>query len=714
MVNNNPIGRAVLTAWCFWYVALFLLAAGYFGVAPWRVLEYLFYAAVTMGAGGTIGLSVVLAMNAATSHATELGVRAGDQRREAKVNLGKLPEPKVPPRRPGAANGILAAQPWWPKLQASFPAHAAAIRAVLEIMLMKPRLPASPVPGGHGGRTLIEHSLGVANEILVQAKGWQYDGQKDKRGRIRVKAAEPHRFTGRDAGLLVLTGLAHDIGKLRCYHLEEHGPGQQSTVRELYPNHDTEGARLLRALPEIMDLPFADRTALLAAVGYYHHAYSLPISDWVTDRVRSLTELLVRADVETGRKEGHTLSAASYAGDFEDGDDVIEPSAEASAMPEHNIAGASINDPDGPIPLDDEADALAMRAILSAQAKPARAPSPSPTPSAQTTPTRPPVPTPQHVHREVAIAMDVLRKPNAINGQIKAARVAWKSGDWIYVMEDAFRRQCQTHRDCPVEWVADYMQERSGNLSRFTATLLHYFAKRGELVDQHDGIRLGPERAMWRVLTPSGSKLPVFILRTEAIPGAAALKDATAMPIAGPFWGQQSARQPQPVNAGAHVDATTDATAEAPSASGGLPRAADELIAGPRRSTSAAQEGLASDDLPFELPAAAEAQTAAAAHQQSEMPPAEHPDEGATEARATSVTDELAKLVRNPSMFPFDYETREKNGETLAVIPISSEAGGLIGKLLAVLAEGGTEISSVRTARVAATGEKAYVIPLQD
>ena len=36
MVNNNPIGRAVLTAWCFWYVALFLLAAGYFGVAPWR------------------------------------------------------------------------------------------------------------------------------------------------------------------------------------------------------------------------------------------------------------------------------------------------------------------------------------------------------------------------------------------------------------------------------------------------------------------------------------------------------------------------------------------------------------------------------------------------------------------------------------------------------------------------------------------------------
>lgn len=711
MVNNNPIGRAVLTAWCFWYIALFLLVAGYFGVAPWRVLEYLFYAAVTMGAGGTIGLSVVLAMSAATSHATELGVRAGDQRREAKVNLGKLPEPKLPARQPGGAQAILAGQPWWPRLEASFPAHAAAVRAVIELMLVTPQLPASPVPGGHGGRTLIEHSLGVATEILLQAKTWLYEGQKDKRGRVRVKATEPHRFSGRDAGLLVLTGLAHDIGKLRCYQLVEQGPGLPPAVSEQYPNHDTEGARLLRSLPEIMDLPFADRTALLTAVGYYHHAYSLPISEWVTDRVRSLTELLVRADVETGRKEGHALSSASYQGDFEDGDDVLEPSAQTHDRHVERSAavGPDRHHTDDSIPLDDEADALAMREILNAKRTTEKAPAPIRVPEAA--PSRPPLATPSQVPLEVAIAMSVLRMPKAINGPVQSTRVAWKSGDLVYVLEEAFRRQCQTHRDCPVEWVADYMQERSGNLARFTAKVLHYFAQRGELVDEHNGLRLGPERAMWRVQSPSGKKLPVFILRTSAIPGAAALKDAEAMPILGPFWGQQSARQPQEGGAGTRTAAGSATPTAAPSPGSAAASGADELIAETRRAARPAVDGLSSDDLPFELP------TAAVEPQTTEEPAvasATQASDVGTSTTSTSVTDELAKLVRNPAMFPFDFETKEKNGETLAVIPISSEAGGLIGKLLAVLAEGGTDISGVRTATIRETREKAYVIPLQD
>lgn len=184
--------------------------------------------------------------------------------------------------------------------------YGEALRRIIGLMLVSPKTPAATVPGGHRNATLLEHSWNVCREMILLCPNYTYEGMRNKSGDISYGIIDQEQYPqgyrfAEDDPLPLLAAVAHDIGKLVCYAPPTRSKSQWS---EILPEHDTEGARLLRALRiyEVMDKHDADR--LTIAVNYYHKIESLTTSEWVDDRARALITLLYAADVQTGKEEG--------------------------------------------------------------------------------------------------------------------------------------------------------------------------------------------------------------------------------------------------------------------------------------------------------------------------------------------------------------------------------------------------------------------------
>lgn len=519
MIATNPVVRSVAVVYLFWYISLFLFS-GFRGVAPWHVVSHLGFSIATIVAGVVLGAGLVLITRGLTGSMLEKAIKGGSRFRDAHVMLGGMPPPPTAPRARVPAE-FWKSHPWWPKVQAAYPAHAAAIRAVVEVLHTQPSMPASPVPGGHGGRTLLAHSLGVASEMITQAKGWVYEGQKDKRGKIRVPLqGPPHSFGSEDIGLLILTGLAHDIGKLTCYEITGTDEKGRPVVAEMRHDHDSMGARLLRQLPEVMALPYADRTALILAVGYYHHAYALPIATWATDRMRSLTELLVVADTATGQKEGGVMvPPRADQADADHLDDSPEPEKPVEerwveltddAVEEEQAAVSEFSFPGEDDPEDDTSSQSEI----------------SP--------------------KELEEFMRLMRKPSSVNGQIKAKRIAIKSEGRLYVIEEALRRHMSTAS------FIDALAQASGELdptdnapAPLIERLLGQLDARGMLIRRFDGTELPADRAIFKAkLTASGQPTSVILLEARSVPGLESVSDQAAPALLGPLYSQAGRSAP--------------------------------------------------------------------------------------------------------------------------------------------------------------------------
>lgn len=658
MIGRNPITHAWVVVWLTWYVGLFLLLSWVVKVWPFELVTYLPRSLVVMLVGALCGMGLILVANAMLGLMQERELRSGTTYRQARISLGKAPIAHATPRGRLPAN-FWDTHPWWPRVRDRFPEHARAIQAVLEVMHAVPDLPASPVPGGHGGRTLIEHSMAVAGEILSQARSWVYEGQKDRYGRVRVRLRgdEPHRFGADDIGLLVLTGLAHDIGKVTCYERigrDEHG---RVLVQERHPNHDTMGARLLRTLPEVMALPYADRTALLLAVGYYHHAYAIPLAEWVTDRMRSLTELLIRADIETGRKEGHALTAMGYA--HEEAEDEEEQS-EAPAQ--------------GPIPIEDDEPLVSIQPpeSLARRAEPPR-PIRSEAPPAKAS--APLQPAAESLPLELDLLLKILRRDGAINGKHGSQRVAWKYEDKLYVMELPFRRQVASRCGMPPDWIATELEDNAGNAAPFTARLLEQLKAKGWLFDTWEGVQYTPSRCLFVVGLESGGEIPAFIVRAEAFPWASGIPDAKPIRIKRPFWNRRQPKaeaSPTPAPASSAVSTVADA------------------------------------DLPVDLPTLPPASVAASpkeacAHAEGEAPGADD-----AQALAEALPAALTALVTSPE-WSWPFEVREHEGQTMIVVDVESEGGAAITAMLERYRQHGVPVSAIRLVRRRTTGQRAYM-----
>lgn len=541
MIVKNPIIKSALIVFTFWYAVLYIissLAYGWTGMI-WLATDY----PVTLGAlliGCSLGTAATLGTRALFLAKQEQITKGGSELRGLRTSLGEIPSPPHPWGDVGAQevarfHAALHKRAWWPLVSREFPAHASALDAVAAAMASKPSLPASPVPGGHGGRTLFEHSLAVADAIMSMARNWKYTGQRDRRGRLRVKLRDTqgsfHAFRRGDLGLLALAGFAHDFGKLVCYKPTGDKQGRTDLVREVAPNHDTEGAIALRSIPEIMALPYPDRRALLLAVGYYHHAGSIHNGDGITDRMRSLTELLIAADVATGKAEGGVTPDSygdAYADDVEDyGAAVASPAPTANAT----VASSAESVPAEPrhVSADAPAPVGAVSAEVIASSSEAEAG------------------TGQH---ELSLLFRMLADPSAIGARVadQAKRIGWKYGGYLWLIDEAVKHQVGHLAKMDQEtYFADVLgvgaNDRNGNASPFSARLLTQLHERGLLKVDWNGDELAPQRALFQVRGPKSTIGGIFIVPDTILASTKRLPDDKPMEIVRPLWGTGSAHK---------------------------------------------------------------------------------------------------------------------------------------------------------------------------
>ncbi|AOZ11175.1 hypothetical protein [Cupriavidus malaysiensis] len=213
---------------------------------------------------------------------------------------------------------------WMERYAQSHPAHVALARDLLRTFNACAWLPATHIEGHHGGRSLLEHSMLIGYMMHRLGESWSYKGLRDRSGkRIILKLRDPaYEFKGDDPMLMII-GLAHDIGKIEAYIYD---PGNPKKVLGIHHEHDLTGGKMLGRMPLVWDLPDDDRRALVQAVSHYHHPMRLPLASdrrAKDDRVVALMELLIRADFFGSRLE--------HEGRI---DVTVDPSAAASASPE--------------------------------------------------------------------------------------------------------------------------------------------------------------------------------------------------------------------------------------------------------------------------------------------------------------------------------------------------------------------------------------------
>lgn len=498
MIVKNRLVLSGFLVYTFWYVLLFLLLSWRHGVMPiWVVTDYPMSLFV-IGCGAGAGLLLTFGATAIRMHQREAIVRHGDSLRGANSSLGELPRmPVTPPAHLVAAERHLASmhhRKWWALIEREHPAHAEALNAVMRVLATEPKLPASPVPGGHGGRTLIEHSLAVADSILKMGRDWRYTGQRTRQGELQVglmdTSKEHHAFGRADVGLLALAGLAHDIGKLACYKPTGKANGRTVPVTEVRPNHDTEGAKLLRCVPEIFALPYRDRRALLLAVGFYHHAGSVSLAENIDDRMRSLTELLIAADVAAGVAEGDAQA---------------------------------------------EAAAAEREAELESESSQASFPAPSKPEKPKTLLDDPNLP------RELSLFLTVLSDPNAIGADVSVQmdKIGYKYDGRLWLKEVLVMAKLPSLPDITDVEIYSTYKTADDTPTPFSRALLAQLADRNLLERKFEGKIYPPARAMFSVQvynTKKSTIKDVFIIDANILPSTARLPDGKKMEIVGARW----------------------------------------------------------------------------------------------------------------------------------------------------------------------------------
>lgn len=507
--KKNDLLRSHLAVLLFWFIGMFLLTRGF----DLKLLSAsISYAMVVMFVGALTGVLMWLAVDM-TRRDGVLAKSGAHSFRGANVSIGDPPVAREPVRGKPSGPSLASRFPWWGAYSKNHPAEAKAFMAILSVMHATPRLPASPVTGGHGGATLIEHSFNVVDTMMQMAPKWSYRGHRNKRGEIAFPLLDntiaEFRFHPDDP-IVPLVAFAHDIGKTACYKLNDDG-----SVREARRNHDIEGAKILRAIPEIMELSWKDRMAILTACEFYHHIGSLPYSTWIDDRARALVELLIAADVATGQREGGVL-----ASEYEDADLIVsqQPHVPDGAEPDTTEDG---EDGDTLYRGADEDDSHSGTTGL-----PRREPAS------------------EGIHgTALDLAYSALLEPGRVNGANASARIAWKHGEWIYISDAKLRAAIAVKTGDSAYNVLPHR----GNMHPFTLDLMAQLAANKHLLQEHNGQRFSEKRALYTTVSSVAGKTPVeskFVLvaSVKAFPGLENAADCKAAPeIAGCSWGEKAA-----------------------------------------------------------------------------------------------------------------------------------------------------------------------------
>lgn len=218
---------------------------------------------------------------------------------------------------------------WVAQAAQDFPTHQALFLAIWAIYTAHKAWPASHRRGGHGGRKLWEHCLAVVETALDMAPNWTFTGvyvrSRGRKPRLIISPSRADYEFDRGDPLIPILALAHDLGKIEAYLLQQDGSvlttemGTTQNHDDLGIHHDAIGARILARLPEFWALPAADRRILALVIAHYHHPSHFPVDHKglsIDDRTTTLLEFLIEADkktshMETGQLEEEELTEES-------------------------------------------------------------------------------------------------------------------------------------------------------------------------------------------------------------------------------------------------------------------------------------------------------------------------------------------------------------------------------------------------------------------
>jgi hypothetical protein len=309
-VNQNVV-RSTFTVFVFWWIILAVYAIG------WEDTDWSYAWRSTTSLAFLTVLGIVLGVGCVwfyiwSDRYTQRALLKGEAVRGLICTLGELPIlAKEPPQSVELPD--LSSVPdvppdffpsWFDRFEKTHPAHVELMRAFLRIYEHRKALPATHIAGGHGGRSLLQHSLLVAYFMDKLANTWTYTGLRDRSGkRVVLKLRDQaYKFVADDP-LVALIGIAHDIGKIEAYIFDKDSP---SEIVGIHHEHDLTGARMIARLPEAWGIPDIDRQAMFLSIAHYHHPMELPLSPdrrAIDDRTIALMELLIKADFVTSRVE---------------------------------------------------------------------------------------------------------------------------------------------------------------------------------------------------------------------------------------------------------------------------------------------------------------------------------------------------------------------------------------------------------------------------
>lgn len=325
MKVNNPLAQSALVVGGFWWVLATVYAAWrwphiFFSLDGFELIWSATYNSarfliigVVLASLGVLGLHAwryfesLRNVGASSLRGMTCTIGAPPLPTDVIPQLEAIPEWFTDPTRVEHGRMLLD---WIQANRERHPSHTALLETLIRALCRFDTLPASHVPGGHGGKSLLDHSARVAAMALKLAPSFRYEGLKTKYGSTPWRDAD-YRFDGGDP-MIPIVGMAHDLGKLATFTID--ASGQVTGSR---PGHDKIGARLLAMMDETLALPAQDRHALYRAVANYHHPSDYPLTKegrLDSDRTVALMMLLIQADKAAGKHEGqHFLPAAEYA-----------------------------------------------------------------------------------------------------------------------------------------------------------------------------------------------------------------------------------------------------------------------------------------------------------------------------------------------------------------------------------------------------------------
>lgn len=217
---------------------------------------------------------------------------------------------------------------WRARWGKTHPAHVRLMDALLRTFTAPgtvdlPATHATDPRHNHGGRSLMTHSLMVSWLMWREANRWDYVPAYASGKRLPLRNPD-YRFNPKDP-MVALLGLAHDIGKIECFILE------QGKVVECKKNHDLIGAQILARMDEYWDagISVEDREILQLVVAHYHHPSEIPFGQdglVISDRLHALLEFLIKCDrlasaIENGSQYDEAIANAEELALFDENEE---------------------------------------------------------------------------------------------------------------------------------------------------------------------------------------------------------------------------------------------------------------------------------------------------------------------------------------------------------------------------------------------------------